>query len=190
MHSFYNKILRFEVLRLGTYKILKGGVAGSAQAPTPPHSFVHVGFSSGPLSQVSSGPPAATAGSFAPALAATIECKVATQSCHVTRWPQIGAVNLHSGSDWPVVFRIKLTNGTHPLDPWLDFWGPLPTFSYGCLVFVCCFLVFVFCLFLRVFAFCLRYLVFASVFCSFRPWYMMPPRSQKVEQKPTLSLST
>ena len=68
------------------------------------------------------------AGNLAPALAATIECKVATQSCHVTRWPQIGAVNLHSGSDWPVVFRIKLTNGTHPLDPWLDFWGFLFTF--------------------------------------------------------------
>ena len=44
MHNVSNKILRFEVLRLGIYKILKGGVAGSAQAPPPLHSFMHVGF--------------------------------------------------------------------------------------------------------------------------------------------------
>ena len=44
VHSFYNKILRFEELRLGIYKILKGAVSGGLQAPPPPHSFMHVGF--------------------------------------------------------------------------------------------------------------------------------------------------
>jgi len=44
VHSFCSKILRFEELRLGTYKILKGEVSGGLQAPPPPHSLMHVGF--------------------------------------------------------------------------------------------------------------------------------------------------
>ena len=44
VHSFCNKILRFEGLRLGIYKILQGEVSGGLQAPPTPQSFMHVGF--------------------------------------------------------------------------------------------------------------------------------------------------
>ena len=41
--------------------------------------------------------------------------KVGVLTVLVPRWLQIGALSLHWGSDWPVVFRIKLTKRTHPL---------------------------------------------------------------------------
>ena len=52
--------------------------------------------------------------------------KVGVLTVLVPRWLQIGALSLHWGSDWPVVFRINLTDGTHPLDPGWTFGAPCP----------------------------------------------------------------